>query len=77
MVSPSKIRSTATDESTALKRAPARRDAAISRTSSPARNGRMLFAMNPIATACQSGAAGSARPSAPRSSSRQRTMRIG
>ena len=74
--SASKMRSTATDERAAVNRAPASRAAAIVRTSSPARNGSMLLAMNPMATACQSGRAGSGPPSASRSSRRQRIRRM-
>ena len=73
---PSKIRSTAIDDSTAENRAPARREAAMVRTTSPARKGSRLLAMKPIATACQSGRAGSALPSVSRSRSRQRMSRI-
>ena len=76
-VRPSKMRSTATEEMVALKRAPVSRVAAKTRTSSPARNGRMLLAMNPIATACHSAAAGRGPPDSSRSRRRQRTMRMG
>ena len=76
-VRPSKIRSTATRRHVALKRARrTSRVAAKTRTSSPARKGSRLFAMNPIATACQSGGGGSGAPDSSRSRSRQRTRRM-
>ena len=59
---PSKIRSTATEDIAAVKRAPESLVAAKTRTSSPARKGRRLLAMNPIAIACHSGHAGSGAP---------------
>ena len=62
-VSPSKMRSTATEESAAVNRTPDEpRGGEAARTSSPARKGRMLLAMNPMAMACQSGLAGSGPP---------------
>ena len=57
-VSASKTRSTATEASEVVRRAPVSRLAATVRTTSPARNGRRLFAANPIATACQRGSQG-------------------
>ncbi len=75
--SPSKTRSTATEDMAAVKRTPESLVAAKTRTSSPARKGRMLLAMKPIAVACQSGHGLSAAPDSSRSSSRQRINRMG
>ena len=55
MAMPSMMRSTATEASAAGKRTPVRRLAANARANSPARAGRMLFAMKPMAVACHRG----------------------
>ena len=65
------------DEKTVVNRARASRDAVYDRTSSPARRGRRLLAMNPTAMACHSGVEGYALPFSRRKRRRQRIRRRG
>ena len=51
-INPSNTRSTPTDARAVEKRTGSCRDATYARATSPARTGRRLFAMNPIAVAC-------------------------
>src|SRR5437870_9790733 len=76
-ISPSNTRSTPTDARAVEKRTGSCRDATYARANSPARTGRRLFAMKPIAVACHRGRRGYAPPPTPRRMSRQRTVRIG
>ena len=72
---PSKSRSAAIEESADVSRVRVSRVIAMLRRTSPARKGRTLFAMNPIAIACQSDPLGSGEPSSARRRMRQRKMR--
>src|SRR2546422_111030 len=74
---PSKTRSTAIDASDVVKRTGSWRVATYARATSPAGAGNRLFAMKPIAVACQSGSEGNRWPSISRRIRRQRIVRSG
>ena len=57
-INPSNTRSTPTEARAVEKRTGNWRDATYARANSPARTGRRLFAMKPIAVACQSAPSG-------------------
>src|SRR5205814_5159141 len=76
-INPSNTRSTPTDARAVEKRTGSCRDATYARANSPARTGRRLFAMKPIAVACHSGRSGYAPPPRSRRMSCQRSVRIG
>src|SRR5438105_3760794 len=77
IMSPSKTRSTPIDASDVVKRTGSWRVATYARATSPARAGSKLFAMKPIAVACQSGSQANRRPSTSRRISRHRMVRSG
>src|SRR5712691_2153272 len=77
IIRPSKTRSTPIDASDVVKRTGSWRVATYARATSPARAGSRLFAMKPIAVACQSGSEGNLWPSTSRRIRRQRIVRSG
>src|SRR2546421_650790 len=77
IMSPSKTRSTPIDASDVVKRTGSWRVATYARATSPARAGNKLFAMKPIAVACQSGTQANRWPSTSRRISRHRIVRSG